>query len=127
MQLPDAPDPIGTVKDALNGRFRVGVWIMPDNQRTGELEDFVAQMIPRNDPVWPLSKAYIEGISIEHRRFGTKEVRAKVLSWIATREDPGFMGQAISRGDLDTSGKPCQTFISWLNRLFADPVPPESA
>ena len=98
---------------------------MPDNESPGELEHFVSKMVHDDDAVWPLSVAYIDGIIIdypnEHRRFKGKEVRAKVLSWIATREDPGFMGQAIARGDLNTDAPLCQTFIAWLSRLFADP------
>ena len=127
IEAPWQPDPNGTIipGDELNPT--VGIWMMPDNKSPGELEDFVARMIPRNDYIWPLSKAYIEGISIEHRLFGTKEVRAKVLSWIATREDPGFMGQAIARGDLNTDTPLCQTFTAWLNRLFAQPDAPDPA
>ena len=33
--------------------IRVGVWLMPDNQRSGELEDFIYDMIPVSDPIIP--------------------------------------------------------------------------
>lgn len=127
IDAPSEPDPKGTVIPETDLNPRVGIWLMPDNKSSGELEHFVAKMIPDGDPVWPRSKAYIEGIPIEHRRFGTKEIGAKVLSWIATLEEPGFMGQAIARGDLNTDTPLCQTFTAWLNRLFADPTPSESA
>ena len=32
-------------------RTRVGVWLMPNNKNRGELEDFVADMIPPDDAV----------------------------------------------------------------------------
>ena len=58
-ELPDQPEPSGTI---IEGRLRIGIWLMPDNRSTGELEDFVGSMIPSGDPVWPLSEAYIDGI-----------------------------------------------------------------
>lgn len=100
---------------------RVGVWMMPDNESPGELEHFVAKMIPPGDPVWPRSQRYVDCIPVDARAFRPQDAMgAKVLSWIATRRKPGFMGQAISRGDLRTDGELCQRFIAWLDRLFAD-------
>ena len=118
--IPSFPSASGTVI-SLNDRLRLGLWMMPDNASPGELEDFVATMIPVDDPVWPQSKRYVDGILPQHRLFSDrKETRAKVLSWIATREQPGLFGQAIARGDLNTNAPLCQAFIAWLNRLFAD-------
>ena len=113
---PDEPDPSGTVID---NKPRVGIWLMPDNVSKGELEDFFVGMIPRDDPVWPRSKAYICGIPILEREFASgKTLRAKVHSWLATRPKPGLMGAAIRDGYLnpDTSG--AVRFVDWLRRLF---------
>ena len=127
VQLPDVPNAIGTVADASSGRFRVGVWIMPDNEHHGELEDFLAEMVPSSDGVWPLSKDYIERIPEGERKFGRKKTRAEVLSWIATRRRPGRFDEAIKDGDLNTDAPLCQTFIAWLNRLFAESASPDPA
>ena len=51
--LPDKPEPSGTI---IEGRLRIGIWLMPDNSSIGELEDFVGSMIPCGDPVWPCPK-----------------------------------------------------------------------
>ncbi len=92
---------------------------MPDNQSMGELEDFVAKMIPNGDPVWPRSRSYIDGIPITDRKFkGKKTLRAKVYAWLAAREDPRRMGQAIYARDLNVNGPLCQKFVDWLTRLF---------
>ena len=48
IQVPTNPNPDGTI---IEGRPRVGIWLMPDNESSGELEDFVKQMIPTDDPV----------------------------------------------------------------------------
>ena len=98
---------------------RVGVWLMPDNQSPGELEDFVAQMIPDGDPVWPLSQDYIDGIPVSDRKFAHgKTLRAKIHAWLAAREDPRQMGLAIRARDLDIGGDLCTRFTAWLDMLF---------
>ena len=111
--VPHARDPAGTV---IEGRPRVGVWLMPDNTSTGELEDFVAKMVPEGDPVWPLAKNYIEAVPKPYLR--TKPSKAEIHAWLATRERPFRMGEAIGAQALNTDGPLCQSFTMWLNRLF---------
>ena len=96
------------------GQPRVGVWLMPDNESLGELEDFVQTMIPEGDPVWPLSKQYIADIPEEHKKFKLQKTsKAEVYAWIATRKKP-----AIGTRDLDTSGDLCLRFSTWIRKLF---------
>ena len=57
----------------VRGRPDVGIWLWPDNESQGELEDFVGRMIPNSDPVWPLSRKYIGGIPKEYRKFAEKK------------------------------------------------------
>ena len=116
IQVPDAPDPDGTI---IEGNPHVGIWLMPDNASAGELEDFIADMIPPNDPVWPLSADYINGIPPAHKKFAAnKETRAKVHAWLAARENPRPMGQAIRARDLEIGGALCRRFIRWLDNLM---------
>ena len=120
IQTPAAPHPDGLIIDATVGMPRIGIWLMPDNQSRGELEDFVAEMIPDGDPVWPLSQDYISRIPDEHREFAeNKATTAEVYAWLATREDPRQMGAAIGARDLDIDGDLCTHFTDWLERLFA--------
>lgn len=115
---PRAPAPAGTI--IIDGfRPRIGVWLMPNNQSRGELEDFVARMIPERDAVWPLSEAYVDGIPASDRKFTSgKMLRAKVHSWLATRESPRKMGVAIGAGDLNASATEAALLVAWLQRLF---------
>lgn len=113
---PDNPPPVGVIIDQIP---RIGVWMMPDNQLPGELEDFIEKMIPPTDPVWPLSQSYIDGIPCTNRQFAQgKTLRAKVHAWLATRENPRPMGTAIRAGDLDVDVPVGGEFLSWLDRLF---------
>ncbi len=57
--LPQQPERSGTIVD---GMPRLGIWLMPDNYSSGELEDFVHQLIPVEDPTWPRACSYINQI-----------------------------------------------------------------
>ena len=116
IQPPDNPDPTGTIISSVP---RIGIWLMPNNQSPGELEDFVQKMIPVGDPVWPMSKAYIQGIPNTERKFkNSKILKAKLYAWLATRGTPGRMGLAIGAGDLLVDKELSITFMAWLRRLF---------
>ena len=76
-------------------------------------------MIPAEDPVWPRAQGYIDGIPKEDRKFTEKKTqRAKLHAWLATREDPRFMGAAIGAYDLEVDGNLSTTFADWLRQLF---------
>lgn len=118
VSLPDAPAPAGTI---VEGRPRVGVWLMPDNRSAGELEDFARQLVPSSDRVWPRAKRYIEGIPDEDRRFKPGKIsKAKLYAWLASRLLPQRMGAAITAGDLDAQAPLAKQFAKWLSDLFVD-------
>ncbi|MCY4040344.1 MAG: hypothetical protein OXF72_03700 [Gammaproteobacteria bacterium] len=99
--------------------IRVGVWLMPDNKRPGELEDFVAKLIPQNDPLWPRAQAYIDGIPAEERKFESRKLtRAHVHAWLAARKSPRRMGTAITAGDLRHDAPVATSLVGWLRELF---------
>ena len=124
VRLPSRPEDGGTV---IEGDLRVGVWLMPDNSAPGELENFVAGLVPKDDPVWPLAEHYIDSIPREVRQFSPeKEMRAKVHAWLATREEPLKMGAAIGAESLDATVPAAKALADWLTTLFGvgNPVPP---
>ena len=114
--LPERPDPNGPVID---GSPRIGIWLWPDNQEPGELENFVEAMVPRRDGVWPLAQAYVDGIPEPERRFPLgKTLKAQLHAWLATRRTPGRMGSSIGTGELEVDGPLAERFADWLRRLF---------
>ena len=116
-ELPAQPEPSGTI---IEGRLRIGIWLMPDNRSTGELEDFVGSMIPSGDPVWPLAQAYIDGIPPADRKFAPgKMQRAKVHAWLATREGtpPNGLGDQGWRSGHRRVRIPPH-LSNWLRELF---------
>ena len=116
IEISDSPSPSGSIVESTP---RVGIWLMPDNESLGELEDFVAQMIPDDDPIWPRSKRYIDCIPEGYRKFTEKKMqRARIHAWLATREDPRQMGAAIGARDLRVDGPLSTNFTNWLQKLF---------
>ena len=118
IRIPGHPNPLGTIVNTAEGP-PIGIWVMPDNGSSGELEDFVQKMIPAGDPVWPKSQRYVNQIPVQHQRFRPgKSLRAQMYAWLATREIPGRMGAAIGAGDLNIDIEICKNFMEWLRRLF---------
>ena len=122
---PTAPEVTGTILEGPEAHSpRVGVWLMPDNDSAGELEDFVRRLVPQDDPVWQRAEAYVDGIPADDRRFPKgKETRAKLHAWLAVREEPRLMGSAIGVGDLDASAPSVRALIAWLRRVFETGAP----
>ncbi len=119
VQLPPSPNPSGTIVPQQGFTPKVGIWLMPDNQSHGELEDFALLMIRQNDPVWPKSHSYIDSIPMPDRKFVPQKTdKAKVHAWLSTRKEPGRLGAAVGADDLDVAGPLCRVFLDWLVRLF---------
>ena len=118
IEVPHTPEPTGTLIEGTIRTPRVGIWLMPNNELPGELENFVSEMIPKDDPVWPRSQCYIDGIPEAARKFKKKILRAKIHAWLATREDPRLMGAAIGAQDLHVDGTLSRAFANWLRKLF---------
>lgn len=109
----------GTIIEGVGRRPRVGVWLMPDYRTKGQLEDFIQELIPGGDAVWPLAAAYIDDIPATARKFKRRKTqRAKIHAWLAARAEPRKMGLAIQAGDLDADAQPAIRFMDWLRQLF---------
>ena len=119
IQLPPAPSLTGTIIPEQLGQPRIGIWLMPDNTSSGEVEDFVMRMMPANDVVWPIADGYIKSIPGPARQFEqVKADKAKLYAWLATRREPSRMGAAIGHLDMEVNGPLCQDFLNWLADVF---------
>ncbi len=99
--------------------IHVGIWLMPDNASSGELEDFILKMIPQQDPILPRAQHYIDTIPVEDRKFENKKItRAYVHAWLAARHEPHPMGLAIKVDDLTHDSPYAQSFVCWFHQLF---------
>jgi len=120
--VPTAPDPHGTVVQTTDGQ-RVGIWVMPDNQNNGALEDFIGLLIGKEDPLWPRAQENVNSIPESDRRFReTYLSKAQVHTWLAWQEEPGTkMGETFKKKYLDPEHPQARLFVNWVRQLLAEP------
>jgi hypothetical protein len=114
------PDVDGTVVtiEQPDRTLTVGVWLMPDNQIPGMLENFVAFLIPPDDPLWNYAGDCLQRIP-QQRFSSAHQPKARIHTWLAWQEEPGTpMGLAITRRYLDAGAPNVHRLMTWIRRLF---------
>jgi hypothetical protein len=121
-ELPQLPIASGMILSP-NDLPRVGIWIMPDNQLPGMLEDFAARLVAPSDSLWRRAELTVDAIPAEKRRFPAERIaKAKLHTFLAWQEEPGKpIGLAITAKYLDPNAIQAQQFIDWLRTLFMIP------
>lgn len=102
---------------------RFGAWVMPDNRSTGMLEEFVAALIRKDDPMLPFVDGFLDSIPSGQRRFIPQhQPKARIHTWLAVGERPGRpMGQAIKAdAQLDANHSSVQPFLNWVHAALVD-------
>lgn len=120
--VPATPASSGVIVDPPDDTLlpRVGIWLMPDNQLNGMLEDFLALLVPEDSPLFDRINRTVDEIPVAERLFPTT-ARSKVLihTWLAWQKDPGLpFGTAITARFLDPLHAKADTFVAWLRELF---------
>ena len=116
--IPDPPHPQGCI---LSGRKRLGIWLMPNNQVAGILEDFVALFVRERDmPLWLHALHAINEIPKDSLLFPKARLaKAHMYTWLAWQREPGIpMARAIMEHYLDAESSKADPFIDWIKRLF---------
>ncbi|GHV31301.1 hypothetical protein FACS1894177_05560 [Bacteroidia bacterium] len=104
-----------------NKTRKVGVWIMPDNNTNGMLEDFISFLVPEDDKLIPVVDNTLANIENQklNKYSDVHKSKAKIHTWLAWQENPGSpMGQSITKRYLSTDDELCQNFVNWLRKLF---------
>jgi hypothetical protein len=104
---------------------KIGVWIMPNNNINGMLEDFTKFLIPDNDKLLPIVEETLDSIEAKNLNKYNKNLhksKALIHTWLAWQEDPGTpQGLAITKKYLTTENKELSDrFIGWIKRLFIE-------
>jgi hypothetical protein len=102
--------------------IKVGIWIMPDNNLNGIIEDFISFLVPFTDPLWPIANDTLNNIEQQnfHKYHVAHRPKALIHTWLAWQDDPGTpMGQAITKRYLTTDVEICTRFVTWLKTLFS--------
>jgi hypothetical protein len=112
----------GTVAVAPPGTLlpRVGIWLMPNNEVPGILEDFLRFLVPDGDPLFGYVEQSIAAIPAEQVRFDSlSRPKAKMHTWLSWQAEPGRpFGQAIAARYLDPNLPSVDDFARWLRRTF---------
>lgn len=99
---------------------RVGIWIMPDNQTMGILEDFLHFLVPSGSQLFSHVESSVATIPEGERRFGSyAQSKAIIHTWLAWQAEPGRpLGTAITAKFLDANVAQVDVLVAWLKNLF---------
>ncbi|MDI9312045.1 MAG: hypothetical protein QM535_17660 [Limnohabitans sp.] len=105
-----------------NSGIKIGVWIMPNNNENGMLEDFITFLVPKEDKILPIVDETLKNIENQglNQYSLIHKSKATIHSWLALQSDPGTpMGLAITKKYLTTNEETCLIFINWLKNLYS--------
>jgi len=111
----------GIVIDSINGKNKVGVWLMPNNKDIGMIEDFAIKMVDVNDVLMKKAETVLTELEVEgiQKYAPVHRSKAKIHSYLAWQKDPGRpIGQSITANVLDADSPVAFSFSRWLKRLF---------
>lgn len=121
--VPLKPSKGGTIIQEA-GKPTIGIWLMPDNDTDGMLEDFCLRLAPQeaiDHAVACVESAQASGYSTFT---GTHKSKAAIHTYLAWQDEPGMpMGQAISKKALDPEQSIARIFHTFLIQLFFSEKP----
>jgi hypothetical protein len=104
-----------------NGIQKVGIWIMPDNNTKGMLEDFILFLVPDDDKLLSIAEETLNNIEKNGLNLYAEnhKSKAKIHTWLSWQKNPGKpFGQSLTSKTLSTDNELCRQFIKWLTELF---------
>jgi hypothetical protein len=112
---------LGTVVGHPDGLPSVGLWIMPDHQSDGALEDMIAGCVTDGRQSQLLQHAERTVDALPDRLFGSSQrSKAAVYSWLAWQRRPGLgLSMAADAEIIDETVDPLRGMLGWLERTFA--------
>ncbi|ELY2018334.1 hypothetical protein SL053_002254 [Flavobacterium psychrophilum] len=104
-----------------NSGFKIGVWIMPNNNENGMLEDFISFLVPKDDKILPIVNDTLTNIENQglNQYSLIHKSKATIHSWLSLQSDPGTpMGLGITKRYLTTDEETCLKLVNWLKELY---------
>lgn len=111
----------GEIFQNSNGLPPIGLWVMPDHQSSGMLEDFVTPLVSGVDQQKLLAHAQFTVSQLSNPLFNAvlHTTKANIATWRAWQKPPGMaLSKLIGSGALDLSLSPAAEFIDWLKATF---------
>lgn len=101
--------------------IKFGAWIMPNNEYSGALEDFLLEMVPADDTLMSevedkLSEFELKGRQRYPLKFHNK---AKIQTFLAWERKPGIsVSTAIKAHILNPHTPTADRFVEWIKNVF---------
>ena len=120
LHLPNEIPPEGFVDDVAEFGARVGVWLMPDNQREGALEQFLQDLVDEDDTLLELAERSTKEAGEIGAKFSKVDHQKAVLhAWLAWQKEPGLpYGTAVKARYFRHDGPAALAFVEWYKRVF---------
>lgn len=122
--VPDLPEPNGTILTHSKDLPKIGVWLMPDNTLPGMLEDFVKLLVPdEQKELMQRAVEAVESIPEKERQFvnenSDKTAKAQIHTYLAWQSRPGVpYGIAIREKFLKADSPNTENLMMWIKELF---------
>ncbi len=118
--LPKKIPPEGFIGYSELYKARVGVWLMPDNQRSGALEQFLEDLVKDCDALLPIAEESTQRAAQSGARFPKSAQQKAVLhAWLAWQESPGLpYGAAVTAQYFGHDSPAAKQFVEWYKGVF---------
>jgi len=118
IDLPEKPYSKGTIIEL--GKRRVGVWLMPDNEQSGKLEDFLKNLVPAGDCCWQYAEHVTQEAYQKGAHFSELDmIKAHIYTWLAWQKKPGqALVSTINAKLIELDAQPLHAFQTWLRKVF---------
>lgn len=111
----------GGIYEHPDGLPDIGVWLMPNHELDGMLENFAGTIITGQEQVQLLSHvdSALQQLPVKLFRQDLDSEKARISTWRAWQKHPGgSLGQCIRDKALDMQHPLAQDFIDWLHKVF---------
>lgn len=104
--------------------LKAGAWIMPNNEYSGALEEFLLEMVPAEDDLMvEVDNKLLDLESQSKQRYAGKDRnKAKVQTYIAWERKPGIsVATAVKSRILNPHTPTADKFVGWIKEVFVNP------
>lgn len=116
----------GIVFKSNNGLPNFGLWIMPNNQKNGMLEDFIKQCIHADESsLMAQAVKAVQGLESPKFNPTTKTTKAEIATWLAWQKEPGHGLYNVfpnynnkKQNLLDQDNPQFKAFTHWLGCIY---------
>lgn len=121
----DSENSNGFIFKHADGLSDIGLWVMPNNDNEGMLEDWIKECIhPNEQPIFTHAKSVVD--SLEYPKFKPiHKSKAEVATWLAWQEKPGhglYWTAHSNNNLLDANSRLYQKLVIWLNRIYVQEI-----